>query len=223
MATLTAAQVYAYARGAGFNQSEAVIATAIAKAESGYRTDAVGDTKLANSTWGPSIGLWQVRSLKAQLGTGGTRDASKLTDPAINARSAYAIYKGRGSKWTDWSTYNDKAYAANLTEANSVAGTPATVGVALPVSANTSTASGLTVTPASLFGNSTAADPVSWAGSITSGLTDGLTDATTAGLSGLWQQVQPFLVTAGVAGLGLALLGAGVLVTAWPSRTGADA
>lgn len=224
MTTLTTAQVYGYARGGGFNQAEAVIATAIAQAESGNRTDAVGDTTLQNATWGPSYGLWQVRSLKAESGKGTSRDGTRLTDPAFNARAAYAIYKGRGG-WNNWSTYKDGAYAKNLTGAQAVTGTPATVGVTLPVSANTATSTGLTVTPASLFGNSTAADPVSWAGSITSGLAgglaDGLTDATTAGASALWQQVQPFLVTGAVATLGLALVGAGILVTAWPTKTGA--
>jgi hypothetical protein len=220
MTQLTASQVYAYARGAGFSPSEAVVATAIAKAESGYRTDAVGDQRLADKTWGPSVGLWQVRSLNAERGRGTTRDATRLTDPAVNAQSAYAIYKSRGG-WSDWSTYKDKAYAANLPEAQSVAGTPVNVGVALPTSSSSSVGGALSVTPASLFGNSTAADPVSWAGSITSGLSDGLTDAATGGLTALWQQIQPFLVTAGVASLGLALVGAGVLVTAWPTKTGA--
>lgn len=109
MATLSPAQVYALARGAGLDPPSAVVATAIAGAESGYRTDAIGDTALQNDTWGPSVGLWQIRSLNAQHGTGQPRDATRLTDPAFNAASMASI-SGAGKNFKAWSTFNSGAF-----------------------------------------------------------------------------------------------------------------
>ena len=109
MTTLTPAQVYSLAQEAGLGRMEAAMATAIAGAESGFRTDAMGDTTIQTGTWGPSVGLWQVRSLKAQFGTGGVRDASRLTDPKFNAASMVAI-SGGGKNWKPWSTYTSGAY-----------------------------------------------------------------------------------------------------------------
>lgn len=113
MSTLTAAQVFKLAKDAGLSPATATIATAIAKAESGWRTDAVGDVSLQDSKWGPSVGLWQVRSVKAEYGTGSTRDASRLTDPAFNARSMVAI-SGAGANWRPWSVYTSGAYKKYL-------------------------------------------------------------------------------------------------------------
>lgn len=109
MATLTAAQVYNLAKDAGLSPAAAGIATAIARAESGWRTDAMGDTTITTDKWGPSIGLWQIRSVKAESGTGGTRDATRLTDPAFNARSMVSISSG-GTRWSPWSVYTSGAY-----------------------------------------------------------------------------------------------------------------
>jgi len=113
MPTLTPAQVYELARGAGLGPSEAVVATAIAAAESGLRTDARGDEGIQTDKWGPSIGLWQIRSLKADSGTGRTRDATRLTDPAFNAR-AMAEISGTGTSWRPWSVYTSGAYRDQL-------------------------------------------------------------------------------------------------------------
>lgn len=113
MPTLTPAQLYDLARSAGLTPGAAVVAAAVALAESGGRTDAVGDTALQDSKWGPSIGLWQVRSLKAEYGTGSARDASRLTDPAHNAR-AMAEISGAGANWRPWSVYTSGAYRDKL-------------------------------------------------------------------------------------------------------------
>jgi hypothetical protein len=109
VSTLSPTQVYKLARDAGLAPPTAVVATAIAGAESGYRTDAMGDTTLENATWGPSVGLWQIRSEKAQYGTGQARDASKLTDPAFNARSMAQI-SGAGKNFGPWTTYRNGAF-----------------------------------------------------------------------------------------------------------------
>lgn len=109
MPTLSPAQIYTLARQAGLSANSAVVATAVALAESGGRTDAVGDVQLENGTWGPSVGLWQIRSLKAQNGTGGTRDASRLADPAFNAKSMAEISKG-GIYFKPWTTFTNGSY-----------------------------------------------------------------------------------------------------------------
>jgi hypothetical protein len=113
VSTLTPAQVYSLARDAGLDSATAVIAMAIAVSESGLRTDATGDVGLQNATWGPSVGLWQIRSLKAESGTGSPRDATRLTEPAFNAASMASI-SGAGKSFTPWSTYTSGAYRKNL-------------------------------------------------------------------------------------------------------------
>jgi hypothetical protein len=106
----------------GFTSAQAKIMAAIAEAESGGNTAAVGDVGLVNGTWGPSVGLTQVRTLKAQTGTGGVRDINTLTDPLGNLKAAFDI-SNHGTDWQPWSTYNSGAYKQYL--GNSVTtGTP---------------------------------------------------------------------------------------------------
>ena len=123
MAVLTPAQVAAYAKQAGFIGNAAVIAVAVAMGESGLNPSAMGDTALANATWGPSIGLWQIRSLNAEKGKGTSRDATRLTDPAFNARSAYAISNG-GKNWRPWTVYTTGAYLRHMTLARIAVNAP---------------------------------------------------------------------------------------------------
>lgn len=113
MATLSPVQIYTLARGAGLSAAAATTATAVALAESGGRTDAMGDVGLENATWGPSVGLWQIRSLKAQSGSGQDRDATRLTDPTFNAR-AMANISGAGKSFGAWTTYTSGAYKKHL-------------------------------------------------------------------------------------------------------------
>lgn len=76
-------------------------AVAIATAESGRDPIRLGDVGLQNATWGPSVGLWQIRSLKAERGKGTTRDQDRLTDPAHNARAMVEISRS-GASWSPW-------------------------------------------------------------------------------------------------------------------------
>jgi hypothetical protein len=115
VAVLTYSQVYALAREAGLNPAAAVIATAIAKAESGLRTDVEGDVGIQTDKWGPSIGLWQIRSVKAEWGRGTSRDGSRLKDPAFNARSMVEI-SGGGTNWRPWSVFLHDSYRKFLPE-----------------------------------------------------------------------------------------------------------
>lgn len=92
----------------------AIIATAVAWAENeDLDPNVEGDLNLQDETWGPSIGLWQIRSLKAQLGTGKERDAQRLKDPAFNARSMATISAG-GTNWTPWTMFRNGRYRAHL-------------------------------------------------------------------------------------------------------------
>ena len=115
MAILPPSKIAEYAFNAGVTDRNALItAVAIAMAESrGGDPDAVGDVNLQDGMWGPSIGLWQIRSLKAESGKGTTRDATRLKDPAFNAKSMYAISSG-GKSWNDWTVYNIKAHVLFL-------------------------------------------------------------------------------------------------------------
>lgn len=135
MATLTARQLYAVNRQAGFSPASAVVMTAIQLAESGGRSDAIGDETLQDSTWGPSIGISQVRSLKAETGTGGVRDILKLRDPLANAVAAYNVSSG-GRSWTAWTAFTtsdpDRSYKGHLAEAQQAAASEGATPVGLP-------------------------------------------------------------------------------------------
>jgi LysM repeat protein len=118
----TQAQCTALAKAAGFSDAASKKAGAIAMCEaltfvSGKQYsdfDIVGDQNLATDTWGYSYGGWQVRSLRAQKGTGGIRDEDELADPEFNAASAFAIYKSAGYSFKPWSTFNSGAYLGFL-------------------------------------------------------------------------------------------------------------
>ena len=101
MGNLSASQILSYAQAAGFPGDDAIIATAIALAESGGNPEAHGDLTLPGSG---SYGLWQIYS-KAHPEYG--PDFTQLYDPQTNANAAFAIYSGRGGAFTDWSTYNN--------------------------------------------------------------------------------------------------------------------
>ena len=118
----TQSQVFELAKAAGFDNVQAEIAAAIAMAETlAFKDgkqyadfDAVGDVSLVTSTWGPSYGAWQIRSLIADSGTGRTRDATRLPDPEFNAKAAYTVWKNAGGSFTPWSTYTSGAYKGYL-------------------------------------------------------------------------------------------------------------
>lgn len=106
-------EVHALAVKHGLNYEQAIIATAIAWAESQLKPDAIGDVDLENEKWGPSVGLWQVRSLRADTGTGKERDIERLGDPSFNARSMVAI-SNAGTNWKPWSVYTNGRYLKHI-------------------------------------------------------------------------------------------------------------
>lgn len=104
----TAAQIASYAHNAGWTGQDLVVAVAVALAESGGDPAKRGDLALQSATWGPSIGLWQIRSLNVEKGHGTTRDEIANLDPQTNANHAYSIWKEQG--WGPWSVHNSGAY-----------------------------------------------------------------------------------------------------------------
>lgn len=86
--------------------SEADVAIAVARAESGLRPDAVGDGAIAywqdGVEYGKSYGVFQIRHLP------GRPDPQILLDPVENVRYAYSLYKRSG--FSPWSAYTNGSY-----------------------------------------------------------------------------------------------------------------
>jgi len=105
----------------GFHGDALKTAYAISIAESGGRSNAKGDISLQNAKWGPSVGLFQIRSLKNwKKYNDPYRDASKLQDPAYNIEAAYSKSK-HGTNFKPWSTYTGGAFIKHLGEADVMA------------------------------------------------------------------------------------------------------
>ena len=120
MAKRSASDIFLDLLDAGFSAASATIMTAIALAESGGDPAAVGDVALQDNTWGPSFGLYQIRTLKHSTGSGVARDITALVDPEFQAQAAYSI-SGSGTNFTPWSVYTSGAYQAYLGQAQQAA------------------------------------------------------------------------------------------------------
>lgn len=97
---------------AGFKGDARDIAAGIVWAESGLDARILGDTTITTAKWGPSVGLFQIRSLKnpsAYSGDDAKRIASKLYDAEYNCKLAYSLSR-KGTYWVPWSTYNHGSY-----------------------------------------------------------------------------------------------------------------
>lgn len=114
--SLTPAGIATLALRAGCSATNAVTATAISMAESGGSPSAQGDIALMDSTWDWSAGLWQIRGLRAQRGTGQLRDSIANQKAATNAAGMYVISSGCTS-WGAWTTYTRGLYRSYLTVA----------------------------------------------------------------------------------------------------------
>lgn len=119
--TLSTEQLVAIAKQAGFNQQNAVIAAAVAKAESGGRSGVVNDNP---KTGDLSYGLWQINMIgrlgPARLKQFGISSYDQLKDPLTNARAAFML--SGGSNFTPWSVYKSGKYKSFLPEAQKAAG-----------------------------------------------------------------------------------------------------
>lgn len=136
-AALTPGQIASLLKEAGWPADEIPRAIAIVIGESGGRPGAIGDQHLENGTWGPSVGLFQIRSLRSEKGKGTTRDQIANMNPLTNARHALTIRKSQGL--TAWTVYNTGAYLQYMGKAMA--------GVASPVAYTVANA-GLSVTNA---------------------------------------------------------------------------
>jgi hypothetical protein len=112
---MSLAELRALATQAGFTGSDIKIAAAVAMAESKGDPVIIGDQHLVDHKWGPSIGLFQIRSLK-HPGQFSPPDAlrveAKLKDPLYNAKTAKAIKDAHD--WKQWSTFTNGAYKQHM-------------------------------------------------------------------------------------------------------------
>lgn len=123
MSTLTAAEIGAYASQAGFKGDALSWAIAIALAESGGNTQAVGK----NSDGSRDRGLWQFNS----------RWHPEISDaeafnPGTAAKAAYRVSSG-GKSWSQWATYKSGAARRQLPAAQTAATLAGTGRVTVPV------------------------------------------------------------------------------------------
>jgi hypothetical protein len=177
VAQLSPSQIYTLLLQGGFSPDDARVMTAIAQAESARNPQAIGDVALQNGTWGPSVGLFQVRTLRSQTGTGGDRDIEHLLhDPSAQVAAAFAI-SNHGTNFRAWSTYTNGSYKKFLDE-------PLQPGASVPAGLGTGASGspyGAGAYGAAGFGTAAAADPFAMApvpqpSHITDQDGDGLTD-----------------------------------------------
>jgi Lysozyme like domain len=111
MTQLAGSQVAELAQWAGLPTSQLVNAVAIAWAESGLRTDAVGENRdpTTHLVTSRDRGLWQINDYWHK----DVSDACAF-DKNCNA-SAMARISSYGSNWAPWSTWNSGAYKSYLT------------------------------------------------------------------------------------------------------------
>lgn len=114
MSRLSASTVYQALVSAGLSDQQAQTLTAIGGAESNLDVSAIGDVNLENSKWGPSIGVFQIRTLKAETGTGSDRDIKHLQGN-LPAQVAAALHISSGGRdFSPWSTYTNGTYRKYL-------------------------------------------------------------------------------------------------------------
>jgi hypothetical protein len=118
---LSPEQIAQHAYEAGFRGRDLEVAVAVALAESDGRTRVPGDVGIQDRKWGPSVGLWQIRSLHADRGTGRVRDELANRDPATNARHARAVWRERGGTFLAWTAYTSGRYRERLDTARRAA------------------------------------------------------------------------------------------------------
>jgi murein DD-endopeptidase MepM/ murein hydrolase activator NlpD len=107
----------------GFRGKSLQTAFAVALAESGGKAVNPGDVDIQNSTYGPSMGVFQIRSYKdpKKWGAAGQwRDGKKLNDPTFNLQAAWNI-SNQGKNWDAWSAYKNGSFSKYLDDAQAAA------------------------------------------------------------------------------------------------------
>lgn len=120
---MTPEEVYDLARAEDLPPDVAAVAVAIAMGESGLDPEAIGDVNLADDIWGPSIGLWLIRSLRADKGTRRSRDADMLMDPYFNTKAMRTL-SGNGTDFTPWTVYRTGGYKRYLNDVRAAVDLP---------------------------------------------------------------------------------------------------
>ncbi len=111
--TMTPAGIATLALERGCSTAQAPTATAIAMAESGGSPSAQGDVALMTPVWDWSAGLWQIRGLRSERGTGALRDSIANQQAATNSQAMYVISSGC-TNWSPWTTYTRGLYLGYL-------------------------------------------------------------------------------------------------------------
>lgn len=217
---VTPAAAYAALRGTGLSAASATMLTAIGGAESGWNVDAVGDLGLENATWGPSVGVWQIRTLKADTGTGSPRDINKLRgNLAAQAAAAASIFKSSGPR--AWSTYKNGSYLkyeGQATKVSTSVKAPAAGAIDPGPTAVSTSATGAQVIAFPGGGW----DPLNWPGALAGSIGGAVGGAASSAAGAVWGEVQPFMVTSLFVVGGLALVVVGLSITASPVRRQAE-
>lgn len=117
---LPIAEVVRYAREVGFAGEKLITIVAIAAAESGFDTHAIGDVNLTERGE-MSVGLWQINYRPSRDKKTSTRWPRLNVDPLNNALAAYAISRG-ASTFKPWSVYTTGAYKKHLDAARAAVG-----------------------------------------------------------------------------------------------------
>lgn len=111
-----------YKMGARGNQLIGL--AAVAPGESGMVVEKVGDCRLEDRQWGPSVGLFQVRTVKPEKGKDTPRDIEHISDAEGNAWAAIQVYNSALSQGRDplnpWTAHlrgDDRPHVATMTEA----------------------------------------------------------------------------------------------------------
>lgn len=112
MATLSDAQIAAYAKQAGWSGKDLPIAIAVALAESS------GNPEVVNYLG--CTGLWQVY-VKVHQPRHPLWTTEWLKQPANNAQAAYTIWREAGNSWRPWTTYTSGSYRRFSKRANDAA------------------------------------------------------------------------------------------------------
>lgn len=117
--TLSVAQMYALARGAGLNPARAVIAAAVGMAESSGRTAVTSP----NPDGGVNVGPWQLDT----KGKGAGYTVAQLQNPATNAK-VMAKGTNNGADWSAWQAFTSGAYMTFIGQAQTAAGSETSGG-----------------------------------------------------------------------------------------------
>lgn len=198
MTQRTAGEMYRDLRDAGFSRASAIIMVAIGLGESGGNDTALGDVGLQDSTWGPSVGLYQVRTLKGQTGSGSDRDISALMGDSDRQAKAALDISSNGTDFTPWTVFTSGTYQRYLDQAQAAA--------------DSATASGYVTTDVGLGDvlGGVVPNPVGPA-------LDASTQALLGQIGGLGTSLRDGLIMLAFAGAGMALVGVGLVRAVAPA------